>query len=226
MIIHILLRIKISQLYDSFKILSKRLFESKNNVSVDDIIKHLITLIRKVRFKMSLQPLVEKLLLTEIEELNIERKAVVFKQLCDENELLFGKKGSDNRRKLQEYMSKLKRKTIRSYVQLLDHYLIRHSETTSRLLSLEGKCPSPETMNSNDQDAESMDYLEEEFKKKMSIGSSSYLSLSDPIEASSKSSSPMSLNKEDKARSPVKLTASIEIPPRQPSQNNFSSPFF
>ena len=52
---------------------------------------------------MSLQPLVEKLLLTKIKELNIKREVAAFNLIFDENKLIFRKKGSDTRWKLQEH---------------------------------------------------------------------------------------------------------------------------
>ena len=90
-----------------------------------------------------IDPLVERSFLAAIERRNLPLEEIVCVHVCDTNVELFGGPGSDIRRELQYYFKNLKRRSIRSYVQLLDRFAVRHGEATARLLALEGRIPSP-----------------------------------------------------------------------------------
>lgn len=90
-----------------------------------------------------IDPLVEKALLRSIEKRNLPRKAVVLLDICNNNVELFGAKGSQQRRIIQEYWNNIRRRSIQRYCSRLDMYNIEYSATTTSLLKLESRLPSP-----------------------------------------------------------------------------------
>jgi hypothetical protein len=85
--------------------------------------------------------LVEKAFLQNLESRDLAREDVQLKDICDTNLELFGAKGSEERRNLQFYHNNLKRRTVRSYAQLLDKFKVHHGVATTRLLRLGARCP-------------------------------------------------------------------------------------
>ncbi|CAJ1945442.1 unnamed protein product [Cylindrotheca closterium] len=84
----------------------------------------------------------EKYLYKAIEKLDLPRESVNFKQVCDENDTVFGKAGSEERTKLQERWYNIKRCNIRSYAAYLQTLGLARSRTTEQLLS-DFRTPSP-----------------------------------------------------------------------------------
>ena len=91
---------------------------------------------------MKLPVLREKALLEAIEASEKERSDIVLKELCAKNVVMFGKSGTEERQRIQEYFNNLKHQSIRSYASKLDEVQVAHGSATSRLLCTEGRCPS------------------------------------------------------------------------------------
>ncbi len=64
--------------------------------------------------------LVEKAFLQIIEKRNKDREDINLKDICDSNTELFGERGSDTRRDLQQYGKNCKRQNTRSHIAHLD----------------------------------------------------------------------------------------------------------
>jgi len=88
-----------------------------------------------------IDPMVEKALLVLVEKQNKPRKAIVLVDLCNTNVDLFGSKGTQLRRDVQEFWNNVRRRFIRSYARLLDNWRVPHSASTKSLLQHEGRCP-------------------------------------------------------------------------------------
>ena len=83
--------------------------------------------------------LVEKAFLQIIEKRNKDRDDILLKDICDCNTELFGERGSETRRDLQQYWKNCKRRNTYSYIALLDRLKITPGKSTTRQLQDERK---------------------------------------------------------------------------------------
>ena len=97
---------------------------------------------------------IKKALLQIIERSGTPVFEINLKDICDRNHELFGASGFD-RRGLQFYFGNLRRKlTIQKWAHILDKAKVPHGEATTRLLRLEERQPSPETVASEEEATE------------------------------------------------------------------------
>ena len=85
---------------------------------------------------------VEKAFLEAVEKQNKSRNDIVCVDVCDTLPDLFGTPGPTVRRALQQHWKNLKNRTIKSYANYLDRFVVPHSEATRRELEMASNTPS------------------------------------------------------------------------------------
>ena len=100
---------------------------------------------------MPLEPWLEKSLLEFVEKTNKPRAEIALLEVCGKAEDIFGPPAGERRRAVQGHWNNLKRRSIRSYADLLDKHKVDHSKTTAaQLLLAQGTAPSPPSENESE----------------------------------------------------------------------------
>jgi hypothetical protein len=92
---------------------------------------------------MPLEAWLKKSLLEFVEKTNKPREEINLLEVCAKAENIFGVSAGPRRRAVQGHWNNLKRRSIRSYTDLLDKHKVAYSATTAQSLLSQGRAASP-----------------------------------------------------------------------------------